>query len=387
MAYDVIIVGGGIIGCTSAFYLARKGLKVAVVEKDTLSCGTSGNTFAWINATSKVSDEAYHRLNAQGLATYCELAAEFGEQHLGINPTGALALVRKSDESGYMAMREQARLLEEYGYPSTWIGLKELQAMEPHMAFPDDAEALYTMSDTCLDAPRFVRFMAGQVRALGGTVLEHCRAHELTATDDGVVTGLVTDQGTLESGRVLLATGPSTPEVLSELTGYEGFAARFPLQRVPGLLVTTPSTAPRNLVRHVINSAIGEEVHIRPESDGGLRIGSDDTDGMIAEDQSPEHLRRAAIRLLKRVKKIIPGFAGEACIDDCGLWIGIRPYPKDGKSLAGPMPGSDGLFVIATQSGVTLAPALGSLMAEVIVDGHTPDALRPFSLERIEGFS
>jgi glycine/D-amino acid oxidase-like deaminating enzyme len=68
------------------------------------------------------------------------------------------------------------------------------------------------------------------------------------------------------------------------------------------------------------------------------------------------------------------------------LGIGVRPYPKDGKSLAGPMPGSDGLFVIATQSGVTLAPALGSLMAEVIVDGHTPDALRPFSLERIEGF-
>jgi glycine/D-amino acid oxidase-like deaminating enzyme len=386
MAYDVIIVGGGIIGCTSAFYLARRGLKVAVVEKDTLSCGTSGNTFSWINATSKVSDEAYHRLNAQGLAAYCALAVEFGEEHLGINPTGALALVRKSDQSGHTALREQARRLKEYGYPSTWVGLDALRTMEPHLSLPDDTEALYTMSDTCLDAPRFVGFMADQLRALGGTVLEQCCAQELMATDDGAVTGIATNQGPLETGRVLLATGPSTPEVLSELTGYDGFAARFPMQRVPGLLVTTPSTAPRNLVRNVINSSIGEEIHFRPEFGGGLKIGSDDTDGMVAEDQSPENLRRAALKLLKRAQKILPDFAGEACFDDCRIGIGVRPYPIDGMSLAGPIPGSDGLFVIATQSGVTLAPALGSLMAEAIANGKTPDALKPFSLERIEGF-
>ena len=41
MAYDVIIVGGGIVGCTAAFYMTRKGLKVALVEKDTLGCGTT----------------------------------------------------------------------------------------------------------------------------------------------------------------------------------------------------------------------------------------------------------------------------------------------------------------------------------------------------------
>jgi glycine/D-amino acid oxidase-like deaminating enzyme len=386
MAYDVIIVGGGIIGCTSAFYLARKGMKVAVLEKDRLSSGTSGNSFGWINGTSKVSDGAYHRLNALGLATYGELAAEFGQQPLGVNPTGALAPVRKSDGSVYMAMREQARLLERFGYPSVWVGLEELKALEPHVTFPDDAEALYTPNDTCLDVPRFTRFMADQLRTLGGTVLEHCRARELEATDDGVVTGVVTDQGRLESGRVLIATGPDTPEVLSELTGYDGFASRFPMQRVPGLLLTTPPTSPPDLVRHVIYSAIGEDVHIRPEPDGGLRIGSDDIDGMIAGDQSPEHLRHAALKLLERAKKLVPEFVGGDCLDDCGLGVGVRAYPKDGKSLAGPMPGSDGLYLIATHSGITLAPALGSLMAGVIVDGHMSDALKPFSLERIEGF-
>lgn len=385
MAYDVIIVGGGIIGCTSAFYMARRGLKVAVVEKGALCGGTSGNTFGWINATSKVSDEAYHRLNARGLAGYGDLAAEFGGQTLGLYPSGALAIVRKSDGSGYRAAREQARLLEGYGYPCVWAGLDELRELEPHIDFPDDAGALRTMGDKCLDVPRFVRFIAGRLHELGGTVMENCCARELEATDDGVVTGIVTDRGTLESPRILLAAGAGTPEVLSDLTGYDGFAARFPLQRVPGLLVTTPATQP-NLVRHVIGSSIGAEVHLRPEPDGGLRIGSDDTDGMVETDRSAENLRRAALKLLKRVQKLIPGFVGEACVDDCGLGVGVRPYPKDGKSFAGPMPGSDGLFVIATQSGVTLAPVLGSLMADTIADGHAPDTLGPFSLERIEGF-
>ena len=65
----------------------------------------------------------------------------------------------------------------------------------------------------------------------------------------------------------------------------------------------------------------------------------------------------------------------------------MRPYPQDGKTLAGPLPGADGLFVIATHSGVTLSPAIGKLMAELIAEGRTPDALAPFSLSRFQAFS
>ena len=51
------------------------------------------------------------------------------------------------------------------------------------------------------------------------------------------------------------------------------------------------------------------------------------------------------------------------------------------------MPGSDGLFVIATHSGVTLSPAVGRLMAELVAEGRTPEALAPFALERFQGFA
>ena len=110
-------------------------------------------------------------------------------------------------------------------------------------------------------------------------------------------------------------------------------------------------------------------------------------DGMVGEDASTERMKEAAGKLLRRAKALIPGFVGEACLDDCELALGLRAYPQDGKTLAGPLPGAEGLYLIATHSGVTLAPALGRLMTETIVDGLVPEPLQPFSLERFPGFA
>ncbi len=386
LRFDAIVVGGGIVGCTAAYFLAREGRKVAVVQRDTLACGTSSKSFAWINGTSKTADENYHRLNARGLAAYCELAVEYGEDALGLNPSGTLSVVQTSDTANYAAAREQARQLAAFGYPAAWVDVHALRRMEPHLNFPDDAEALFAMADHCLDAPKFVQFMAAQVRALGGTVFEGCAAHTLEASDEGQVTGLMTDNGSLKSHSVIVAAGPGTAEVLSTLTGYDGFATRFPLHQVPGLLVSTPSLSPHRRIRHVIYSSISPEIHMLPDFNGGLKIGSDETDGMVTAESSPDHLHNVASILLERVKEHLPEFPGQACLDECTMTLGIRPYPKDGHSLAGPLPGATGLYVIATHSGITLAPALGALMAELITTGRTPEMLKPFTLDRIEGF-
>ena len=386
MIFDAVVVGGGIVGTTAGFFLARQGLKVAVVERDSLACGTTSKSFAWINGTSKTADEKYHRLNARGLVAYGELAVEFGEDALGLNAVGTLNVVRKSDTAGYGAAQEQARKLEAFGYPSAWIDGQALRAMEPHVTFPDDAEAIYAMADCCLNAPQFVRFMAQQIEAMGGTVFESCGARSLEARDDGQVTGLVTEKGTLRSEQILIAAGPRTPEVLSNLTGYDGFATRFPLHRVPGLLVRTPNHRPHQLIRHVLYMSTGTEIHMLPDFNGGLKIGSDDTDGMVDENSSPDHLHNVAGILLDRAKNLLPGFMGRDCLDQCEMTVGIRPYPKDGHSLAGALPGAQGLYLIATHSGITLSPAIGQMMAALMTTGDTPDMLKPFSLDRMEGF-
>jgi glycine/D-amino acid oxidase-like deaminating enzyme len=393
MDFDVIIVGGGVIGCSSGFFLSRQGLKVAVLEQGNLAEGTTSNSFAWINATSKTAEADYHHLNALGLAGYNELAAEFGQETLGINPVGALKIVRQSDAASYATTRDQANTLGGYGYSNRWIETAELRQLEPRLVLPDDAEALLTPADHCLNAPHFARFMAAKIEARGGRLFENCRAQALIADDDGQVRGIESEAGKLSANKVLIAAGPHTPEVLGALTGYDGFAARFPMRRVPGLLVTTPATAAPQAIRHVVYFASGPELHFLPDFNGGLKLGADETDGMIEEGASLERQRQAAKTLLNRARSYLPDVLPEADVlredylDACTLAIGVRPYPNDGRSLAGALPGSKGLFVIATHSGITLAPALGRLMAELMTTGQTPDALAPFVLERFAGFN
>ena len=384
--FDVAVIGGGIVGCSSAYWLARAGLHVALLERERIGSGTTSNSFAWINATSKTSDDAYHKLNALGAETYRQLAREFGEHCLGVNPSGMLKIVRRSAEADFVATRDQAARLEGLGYPCTWLDRDALAAMEPHLHLADDAQALNATADACLDAPRFARFMADQVIAMGSQVFEGCPALELIMTDDGVITGLRTSTGSINTPRVLLTAGPGTPEALSALTGFDGFSTRFPLRRVPGLLVVTPSTAPHRFVRSVIYLAGGDDFHVLPMPNGGLKLGASDTDGMVSDDPSPTRIREAARMLLERAQQLIPAFVGAACIDECALGIGVRPYPHDGMTLAGALPGCDGLYVIATHSGVTLAPALGQLMAQTIATERVAEALLPFSLERFQGF-
>ncbi len=385
--FDIVVVGGGIVGATAAFCLARRGAKVALVERDRIAGGTTSRSFAWINATSKVADEAYHRLNAKGGRLYKELAEEFGAADLGLFNTGMLQCVSRSHAAGHAAMLEQAAYLKRYGYPCRLIGAEELRALEPRVVFEDDVEAIFATADDWLDAPRFARFLAAKLRAMGSTVFEGSAARRIEMTDDGAVAGIATDQDLLGAPEVLVAAGPDTPEVLSDLTGYDGFAARFPMNRVPGLLLTTPPNEAAGRLNHIIYfDRAAEAMHVRPAANGGLRLGADDTDGMMAEDRSAVTVRAAAARLLSRAKAQLSGVVGDVRQGDCDIAVGVRPYPLDGRTLAGALPGSQGLYVIATHSGVTLAPALGELMAEVMIDGSTPEALAPFSLDRFPGF-
>lgn len=386
MKFDAIVIGGGIIGCTTAYYLARKGLSVAVVEQGKLGQGTSADNFSWINGTSKVSNADYHYLNALGVTMYEELEEEYGTEALGLKPIGALGIVRKSEATDYTSMKEQAKILQGFGYTCAWLTIDDLRRTEPNINFADDTEGVSTPTDKMLDVQKFITFIAGRIRELGGAIFEDCNAQELDADDSGAVTGLQTSQGRMETSRLVLATGPTTPEALAAITGFDGFATRFPVQKVPGLLVTTPPV-PEGLVRQLVYTSGKSELHFFPDFNGGLRIGSDDIDGMIIDNQSPEFLREQGIKLLNRAQAYLPDFAGATCIDECTLRVGVRAYPEDGFSLAGALPGAHGLYIVATHSGITLAPALGSLMAGVIAEGETPNALKPFALERIPGFA
>jgi glycine/D-amino acid oxidase-like deaminating enzyme len=184
----------------------------------------------------------------------------------------------------------------------------------------------------------------------------------------------------------VLAAGAETAPVLARLTGYDVFASRFPLRQVPGVLLTTSPLVP-NPLRHLIYTSTTDELHLLPAPNGGIKIGSDDVDALIYDDNSPAARLRAARALLDRADRLIPGLAGRMAPENCQTAIGVRPYPEDGRSIAGALPGADGLYLVATHSGITLAPVLGALMAEYLATGACPAQLAPFALDRFPGFT
>ncbi len=386
MRRDVVIVGGGIVGCTVGYFLARAGLTVAIFERGEIARATTANSFAWANASSKTNERAYHDLNAAGVAGYRALERVFGAQELGMRATGALQIVDAGNTAGLRDLRNDYEALGAFGYPAEMIDRARLDALEPALNIPADASAMYCPFDLSIDAPRFTRLMAAQVVALGGDVIERSAPVELLASDAGEVRGLRLVDGEIATENVILAAGADTPEVLAALTGYDGFATRFPMRRAPGLLLTTPPLAPEALPHRVVYASFHDECHLLPEFNGGIKIGADDVDGLVLDEPSRETLHRAGRVLLERARHLVPAL-GEIAVEDCNLGVGIRPYPTDGRTIAGALPGADGLYVVVTHSGVTLAPVLGRLMAQMLENGETPDLLAPFGLERFPGFS
>ena len=91
--------------------------------------------------------------------------------------------------------------------------------------------------------------------------------------------------------------------MLAQLTGFAGFANRFPLNNSPGLLLTTPDLFPRKLSRRVIYWEQTPDLRILPHFSGGWRMGADDTDGVIAKDDTIQNRRAAAETLLGRARE------------------------------------------------------------------------------------
>ena len=382
---DVVVVGAGIVGCFVAHALARKGFAVVLIDAGAVGGSTTSTSFSWVNATSKVNDEAYFCFNAEGVRLYHDMAAEWGTEITGIHQTGMIAWSNANDTARTKELRQNAKLLNRRDYPAVWMDHKDLAQLEPRISFEDTAQGYFVEKDCWIEVDLFLQFLTTQLRQAGAQVMEHCRALELIATEDGKILGVDTTQGRVMCGSVVLATGADIPQVLGQLTGHEGFASRFPLQQAPGLLVLTPPGGP-TLVHRVVYSSHSSGLHVRDAGQGRLLMAADDTDGLVSESRSRDVACHAAKLLLARTTQLIPDCKGIELLDRCQIKVGIRGVPNDGRSIAGPALSAEGLYLVITHSGVTLAPILGQLIANCIETGVVPEQLLPFSLDRFDTF-
>jgi len=341
----VCIVGAGILGASAAYHAARIGLDVTIIERDAPGAGTTGASFAWVNAQDK-EPAAYFALNRAGVHAVPALAADLGGDWF--HPGGDLLLgVGEAIER----VRAKAGRHASNDYPVTVLERDGVASLEPGLALPDGPLiAAHFSAESWVDGPRLATALIDAAAAYAADLV----TAEVVGfvRDDERVVGVRSSGGDeWLADIVVIAAGAAS----ADLAAAAGIA--LPMAPSPGLLITTPPIEPS--VRRVIHTG---DVVLRPDGGGRVLVTSRAIDATldpgvrtIAVHDGP------VVEVLRRASAWLPALAG---IDAERARIGIRSMPTDGKPAVGPVPGAPGLYLLVSHSGVTLAPVLGALVAQ-----------------------
>src|SRR5256885_3999905 len=231
--YDVAVIGLGIVGASAAYAAAWAGARVLALDAGAPGAGTSGTSFAWLNAVRK-EPEVYHRLNAAGMTAHRELSRELGGD-AGYHDGGSLEWAAGGDEEH--ELRERVHRLASRGYPAEWISRERATGSEPGLAIPDHVhEVAFYAADAWLDAPRLIGRLLAAASARGADVRERTTVAVRARGDRVEMLAGDSPEITAESG--LVCVGTATQAFLQPL------GVTLPIGTVPGLLAGTPRPAP-----------------------------------------------------------------------------------------------------------------------------------------------
>jgi len=370
------VIGAGIIGTSIASRLAGRGASVTMVEAALPGAGTTGTSLAWVNASSKLdTSREYFDLTVRATAEHHALADALGETRT-FHPTGNIEISRQPEDAD--RLNSKVTRLQERGYRADLVPIRELGQLEPGLKLPATAVAAYYADEGWVDGPAMARALLERARRSGAKVLLQTAAKHLVLKNDAVAGVALAGGEAVRADTVVVATGPWTQDFLARL-GVEVPLAHGEDEgsKAFGLLVTVlPTAGSPSTVLH------SREVNWAPRPSGHAVLASAGADRVIAGDRSAETVRAAANTLLERAADLSARFA-DASFEQAQ--IGLRALPIDGWPVCGWIDSIDGLYVVVTHSGITLAPLLSQQVAEEIVEGGEASALSPFRPSRFDG--
>jgi glycine oxidase len=358
---EVLIVGGGVIGLTTAYFLAREGVSVEVVDK-----GDFGQEASWAGAgilppgNPNRARTAFDQLRGHSAALYPTLSAELRDRtgmDNGYVRCGGLEFLGADDAAAVRAWREEGIAFE-------IVDRKALARLEP--AVVPGLGSVYHLPDMAqLRNPWHVKALLAACSSLGVRLRNGCPVHGFEAHGERI-RALRTGLGQLEAGRFLLATGAWTDTLLEQVGWRPG------IHPVRGQIALLNTTGP--LFRRIL---LHEARYLVPRPDGRVLVGS--TEERTGFDKRTT--AGAIGELLAFAFALVPDLAA-AHLERC--WAGLRPGSPDGLPFLGPVPGFANLFVAAGhfRAGIQLSPATGLVLKEMLLDQPRTVALEPFRLDR-----
>jgi gamma-glutamylputrescine oxidase len=364
---DVCVIGAGIGGISTAWHLARLGVRATVLEARTAGSGASGRNGGFLivgtapfhnDARRRFGRELARRIRAATVEAQGEVLALAGS--LGVSDLfrrcGSLRLAIDSDESAHLL--EDVEALHEDGFHAELVTGDDLP-----VELRGAGRSGYIIPDDCSVQPaRWLRAFAGAAEAEGARILEHTPVAAPLGARDGSALVLQTPRGRVRAERVVVAADGALPILVPAV------ASHVRTKRLH-MVATSPTDA--RLAPQLVYSRWGYEYHHQtPEGRVALGGYSDlDAEASFTEREEPSPA------VLARLERHLREELGvEAPVTH--RWVGLVGYGPEQRPIAGPLPGQDGLYVLGGYNGTGNLNGFvaGRVVAELIARGMAPDA-------------
>lgn len=374
---DVVVVGGGVIGASCAYALARNGARVTLLERSELAAGASGRNHGLL---LHPTDPALVPLARATFDLYRDLA-DIAPVPLRLDPEPMGFLVVAGEPAKERASgRAQAEATEACGVPVRHLDSGDLREAEPALA-PGLVEGWLLEDGWRLDPAALTVSLALLAGEAGADVRRHSSVRALLSGDDRVV-GVATDRGSLQADAVVVAAGPGSGALL------RGAGVILPTVGARGWLVHLGpgGGGPTRLVERAGWHPLPDEEALPPLGAGALAEGGAGADvgtivhptldGTFLAGGSRQHAAEPGdssvpARIAAGAVALFPGLADAPVL---GSWWGVRPMSPDGRPLIGEV--REGLIVATGHGsqGVILGGGTGSLVASIVLE---PPGLDP----------
>ncbi len=354
----IAVVGGGIMGASIAYHLAKRGAEVHLLEKRAPATGATANSFAWINAGSK-RPRGYYELNHLGMAGWRRLQHELGPR-LVMQWGGTLQWQTEADKAD--AVRRAVAAQQAWGYSSRLVDVPEMRRLVPFLEPGPVSAASFCDEEGTLD-PVAATHLLLEAAVAHGAVVRHPATVSAFDFDGATVCGLRVGNETVAVDAVVIATGVEMP-LLGTLLGFD-----VPMEESLGLLAHTRPHA--RLLERII---VAPGATLKQLPNGEIVTGVD-----FAGQPSRDTSAAMGHRLLEGAGRFVPRLA-DATLDR--VTLGFRVLPADGQPIIGRVNSRPNVYLAAMHSGITLAPAVGQLAAIELLDQVEVEILKPYRLER-----